>query len=186
MTSSDILQMQFNRLTQEFEHTLKNLGANKLAWRPAPRANDIASVVWHSARAWDGYLVYVDGKAEVFETQDWAKRFGMTTVPKDGFDGTYTKAQVDCVRARPKLLLEYIDALNQRTKNYLAAATPGQLATMIQIRWWSEQRPKAFVLAHVIRHSYEHLGEAHYVLGLMKAKNVRRKTSSAKPKRKAK
>lgn len=186
MTSSDILQMQYDRLTQEFKHTLKNLSAPKLAWKPAPRANDIASVVWHSVRAWDGYLCYVDGAAEVFETQEWAKRFGMTKVPRDGFDGTYTETQLAPVRAHAKLLIEYIDALNQRTKEFLDRTTPAELATRIQIRWWTEERPKAFVLAHVIRHSYEHLGEAHYVIGLMKAKSAKRKAASAKPKQRRK
>ncbi|MBI3912856.1 MAG: DinB family protein [Chloroflexi bacterium] len=182
MTGSEILQMQFDRLAQEFTNTLGNLGAATLAWRPAPRANDIASVVWHSARAWDGYLFYLDGGIEVFVTQDWATRFGMKTAPKNGFDGTYTEAQVACVRARPKLLIEYVTAILERTKKFLAAASPDELAELLKIPWWPEEKPKAFVLAHVIRHSYEHLGEAQYVKGLMKAKSSKRKAKAKQKK----
>lgn len=186
MTGAQILQIQFDRLTQEFKNTLKNLSKPKLAWKPAPRANDIASVVWHSARAWDGYLFYMDGGAEVFETQDWMKHFGMKAKPKNGFDGTYTEAHLAFIRARPKLLLEYVDALQQRTKNYLDAVTPEQLATLVQIRWWTELKPKAFILAHIIRHAYEHLGQAQYVTGLIKTQSSKRKAKKVTPKRKGK
>ncbi len=182
MNGSDVLQMQFDRLAQEFTNTLGNLGAQRLAWRPAPRANDIGSMLWHSARAWDGYLFYLDGAAEVFVTQDWAKRFGMKTKPKNGFDGVYSEAQVAYVRARSKLLIEYVDAILERTKNFLSAATPDQLATLVKIPWWPEEKPKAFVLAHIIRHSYEHLGEAQYVKGLMKTKGGKRKVAKVKRK----
>lgn len=180
MNAANVLQMQFERMAQEFTNTLGNLGAERLAWRPAPRANDIGSMLWHSARAWDGYLFYLDGAGEIFVTQDWAERFGLKTKPKNGFDGTYTEAQVACVRARPKLLLEYVAAILARTNNFLAAASPDQLAELVKIPWWPEERRKAFVLAHVIRHSYEHLGEAQYVRGLMQAKNKQTKAKSAK------
>ncbi len=183
MTPSEVLQFQFERLALEFKNTLGNLGAQRLAWRPAPRANDIGSMLWHSARAWDGYLCYLDGAAEVFVTQNWTNRFGMKTKPKNGFDGVYSETQVSYVRARPKLLIEYVDAILDRTKNFLDRATPDELATRVQIRWWSGERSKAFVLAHVIRHSYQHLGEAQYVKGLMKAKSSKRKTKSRKDKR---
>ena len=170
MTGSDVLQMQFDRLAQEFQHTLKGLGAAKLAWRPAPRANDIGAMLWHSARAWDGYLFYLDRGADVF-TPEWATRFKMRELPKSGFDGAFTEAQVACMRAQPKLFLEYVEAIHARTKNFLDSVTPEQLSTLVQIRWWPEEKPKAFVLAHIIRHSYEHLGEAQYVKGLMKEKS---------------
>ena len=84
MTGSEILRMQFDRLAQEFKNTLGNLGAQRLAWRPAPRANDIGALLWHSARAWDGYLFYLDGATEVFVTGNWQERFEMKTTPKNG------------------------------------------------------------------------------------------------------
>ncbi len=170
MTAAQVLQMQFDRLTQEFKNTLGNLGAQRLAWRPAPRANDIASVLWHSARAWDGYLVFLDGKADTFETEDWTNRFGMSRKSKDPFNDGYNESRVVRVRARPKVLCEYVDALLGRTKNLLDAASGEQLAAPIKIPWWPEVKPQAFVLAHIIRHSYQHLGEAQYVKGMMKAK----------------
>jgi DinB family protein len=83
MTPAQVLQMQFDRLTQEFRNTLGNLGAQRLAWRPAARANDIASMLWHSARAWDGYLAFLDNKTDAFDSEDWARRFGMPGESKD-------------------------------------------------------------------------------------------------------
>ncbi|MBI3535939.1 MAG: DinB family protein [Chloroflexi bacterium] len=183
MNAANVLQMQYDRMAQEFTNTLGNLGAQKLAWRPAPRANDIASMLWHSARAWDGYLNFLDGAAEVFVTQDWATRFGMSQ-PKNAFDGVYSEAQVAFVRARPKLLVEYVGAILERTKNFLDASSADQLAALVKIPWWPEEKPKAFVLAHVIRHSYEHLGEAQYVKGLMKEKSIKPKVKRQKAKRK--
>jgi len=182
MTGSNVLQMQFDRLLQEFKNTLGNLGAQRLAWRPAPRANDIGSMIWHSARAWDGYLFYLDGAEELFTSQDWAKRFQMRREPNESWIEVFTEDQVAFVRARPKLFLEYVDAIHTRTKNILSTATPEQLAGLVQIPWWPDEKPKAFVLAHVIRHSYEHLGEAQYLKGLMKAKSKKNKASNVKRK----
>lgn len=170
MTGSEVLQLQFDRLLQEFKNTLGKLKVGRLAWRPAARMNDIGSLLWHSARAWDGYLFYLDGGEELFVSQEWAKRFEMRRKPKDSWVEVFTEDQVAFVRARPKLFVEYLDAIHQRTRNVLRAATPERLSELVQIPWWPDQRPKAFVLAHVIRHSYEHLGEAQYVQGLMKAK----------------
>ena len=185
MTGSDVLQMQFDRLLQEFKNTLGKLGAQRLAWRAAPRMNDIGSLLWHSARAWDGYLFYLDGGKELFVTQEWAKRFEMQRKPKESWVEVFTEDQIAYVRARPKLFVEYVDAIHARTKNFLSTSAPEELGTLVQIPWWPDQRPKAFVLAHVIRHSYEHLGEAQYVQGLMKTKS-RKQASSIKRKAKSK
>ncbi len=185
MNASQVLQMQFDCLRQEFKNTLGTLGAQRLSWRPAPRANDIASMMWHSARAWDDYLGYLDGAEEVFVTQDWANRFGMPKKPKHTFEGVfYSEAQIAYVRAHRELLLEYIDAILARTKTFLGAASLDPLAALVKIPWWPEEKPKAFVLAFIIRHSYQHLGEAQYVKGLMKAKGKKRKAKSQRPKRK--
>ena len=178
--------MQFDRLRLEFTNTLTNLGTPRLAWRPARQMNDIGSLVWHSARAWDGYLFYLDGGEELFMTQGWAKRFGMKHIQDESWIEVFVEEQLTHVRAKPKLFLEYVDAIHTRTKNYLDRASERELATLVQIPWWPDQRPKAFVLAHVIRHSYEHLGEAQYVRGLMKAKRGKPKASSAKRKAKRK
>ena len=183
MTASEVLQLQFDRLAQEFKNTLENFGAQRLAWRPAPRANDIGSMLWHSARAWDGYLFYLDGAAELFVTQDWAKRFEMRLKPRKSWVDVFTEDQVAYVRAHPRLFIEYIDAIHTRTKDFLSIATSDHLATRVKIPWWPEERPKAFVLAHIIRHSYEHLGEAQYVKGLMKTKSQKRRTKSQPSKR---
>lgn len=180
MTGSDILQMQFDRLLQEFKNTVGKQSAIKLAWRPAPRLNDIGSLVWHSARAWDGYLFYLDGGNELFVSQEWGKRFEMKRKPRKSWIEVFTEDQLAFVRARPKLLGEYLEAIHTRTTQVLSAAAPEQLATLVQIPWWPDQRPRAFVLAHIIRHSYEHLGEAQYLQGLMKAKNKRRLAQSVK------
>jgi uncharacterized damage-inducible protein DinB len=185
MTASEILQMQFDRLAQEFKNTLGNLGSKRLAWRPAPRANDIGSTLWHSARAWDGYLGYLDDNQEVFVTQDWPNRFGMQMQPGDAFDLNDSEAQVANVRTHRQLLLEYMDAILARTRDFLRTASPDQLAALVKISWWPEEKPKAFVLAHIIRHSYQHLGEAQYVKGLMESKWNKRKAKSKKPRRKA-
>jgi len=153
MTASEILQLQFDRLAQEFKNTLGNFGAQRLAWRPAPRANDIGSMLWHSARAWDGYMFYLDGAAELFVTQDWAGRFEMRLKPRKSWVDVFTEDQVAYVRERPRLFIEYVDAIHVRTKGFLRIATPEQLAAPVKIPWWPEEKPKAFVLAHIIRHS---------------------------------
>lgn len=173
MNAAQVLQMQIERLLQEFKNTVSNLDAKQLVWRPAPDANSIGFSVWHSARAWDMYLTFLDGAEDTYVTHGWTERFGFDTEGRgiNAAGSEFTEEDVGLVKPQPTTLIEYVDAVFVRTKRYLGNASADDLAQQVRVPWWPEVKPKGFIVAHIIRHSYQHLGEAQYAKGLLQVKN---------------
>ncbi len=173
MTAARVLQMQIDRMTQEYRQTVGDLNADQLAQRPARGANSIGFSVWHAVRAWDMYLTFLDGAEDTYVTHHWMDRFGFDTEGRgvNAAGSEFTEEDVGLVKPQPQTLIEYVDAVFARTKNYLAAASEETLAQDVRVPWWPEEKPKAFIVAHILRHSYQHLGEAQYAKGIIQAKS---------------
>ncbi len=161
--------MQIERLVQEFKNTISGLDAMHLAQRPARGANSIGFSVWHAARAWDMYLTFLDGAEDTYVMHHWMERFGFNTEGRgvNAAGSEFTEEDVGLIQPQSSTLIEYVEAIFARTKNILAAASETALAQQVRVPWWPEEKPKAFIVAHIIRHSYQHLGEAQYAKGLM-------------------
>lgn len=170
INAASVLQMQIDRMTQEFKNTIGDLKADQLAHRPARAANSIGFSVWHSARAWDMYLTFLDGAEDTYVIQHWMDRFGFDTEGRgiNAAGSEFTEEDVGLVKPQPSTLIEYVDAVFARTKSYLATTSEETLAQQVRVPWWPEEKPKAFIVAHIIRHSYQHLGEAQYAKGMLK------------------
>jgi uncharacterized damage-inducible protein DinB len=169
MNAADMLRMQFQRLHDQFARTVNEVGVEEMDWRPKPDANSIGFLLWHVLRIWDGYLNFVDGAENLYEQGNWPERFGFDTIGRGigGIGTGFTADDVAIVIARSGPLIDYLEALQERTKRALSTATDDSLSHTVQIPWWPDgPSTVAAVLTHIQAHSYIHLGEAYCVRGL--------------------
>ena len=170
MNSAALLKIQFERIEREFKLVLKYLSLEQIHWQPAPEANSLGFLLWHLLYTWDEYAALIENREELYEKEGWPQRFGYETkgrgVEGSGMGTGFSPEDVAIVRPQPEPLLDYLQALSRGTKAYLKTATDESLSVEVIVPWWPQPATAGRVLAHIIAHSYLHLGEAQYVRGL--------------------
>jgi hypothetical protein len=135
---------------------------------PSPGANTIAWLVWHSARVQDHHVSELIDAEQVWISDDWARGFGLDPDPSNTGYG-HSAADVVAVRPeRPEVLFEYLDAVDRRTISLLETVTPGELDRIVDRRW-DPPVTLGVRLVSVADDCLQHLGQAAYVRGLLRA-----------------
>ena len=141
-----------------------------LARPPAPGANTVGWLVWHLARVQDDHIAEVAGGPQVWQDGDWARRFGLTPGPTETGYG-WSADQVAGLRAESgEALVAYYDAVAERTDAFLATLTDADLDRVVDERW-DPPVTLGVRLASVVDDDLEHVGQAAYVRGLLKAQD---------------
>ncbi|URM92888.1 DinB family protein [Actinomadura madurae] len=168
MTSAQLLTDAFDRIQQVVHGAARGLTADQLAHRPAGGANSIAWLVWHLTRIQDDHVADAAGTAQVWTGGGWADRFGLPLGTSDTGYG-HTPDEVAAVRVgSADLLTGYHDAVHDRTVEYVAALTDGDLERIVD-RSWDPPVTLAVRLISVISDDLQHAGQAAYVRGLLSA-----------------
>ena len=171
MNSAQLLHGQFEVMLRQFDATLHGLSLERLYRRPRAGGNSISFTLWHVLRTWDGYQATVHHQPELYDA-NWAVRFGFD-VSGRGIEGSgmgtgFTSRDVALVKARPKMLKGYRDALWAQTEAFLNATSERALGRDVTIPWWPQPVPVARVYAHVVMHSLLHIGEANYLKAIIR------------------
>ena len=156
----------YGRVPHLSEEAVEGLDAGQLAERPAPGANTIAWLIWHLARVQDQQFADLLGTEQLYETGDWAGRFGLTP---DGADNGYghTSEQVGAVRPDgPAALLDYLAAVHEQTSSYLSGLTAEELDRVID-EAWDPPVTLGVRLVSVADDCLQHAGQAAYIRGLL-------------------
>ncbi|MBI1801628.1 MAG: DinB family protein [Chloroflexi bacterium] len=172
MSITTLLHRLLKGLHDEMADTLKDLTAEQVNWRPAPKANSIGFTLWHALRVWDWDHFRMRAGDELYEMEGWPARFGFETKGKGlwgaGFGTDFTAEDVAAMPMPPEVLSAYLEALWARTETYLDSAGDETLAVEAP----HPRRPgvmltAAMVLSHTVAHTFMHIGEAQYVKGLL-------------------
>lgn len=141
---------------------------DRLTEPPAPGANTIAWLVWHLARVQDDHVAEVLAAGQLWVSGDWARRFGLDPDPSNTGYG-HSPEEVARVRPeRPEVLIEYLDAVDARTRTMLGALTPADLDRIVDRRW-DPPVTLGVRLVSIADDSLQHAGQAAYVRGLLGA-----------------
>jgi hypothetical protein len=141
---------------------------DRLTKPPAPGRNPIVWLIWHLARVQDHHVAELLDSGQVWETGDWAARFGLDPDPGNTGYG-HTPEQVAMVRPdSPKVLLEYLDAVMARTRTLLEGLAPADLDRIVDRRW-DPPVTLGVRLVSVADDALQHAGQAAYVRGLLGA-----------------
>lgn len=159
-----ILRDAFTRIIEHVDAVTENLGNEVSFYRPAPAANSICWLVWHSARIQDAQVAAVAGVDQVWFTGGWVDRAALD-LPRDAHGYGHTPAEVAKVRVPADVLAGYYHAVHQMTLAYIAGVTDEELARVVDENW-SPPVTAAVRLVSIIDDCMQHLGQAAYIRGI--------------------
>jgi hypothetical protein len=161
----ELLRDACTRLIEHVDALTDGLSDEVSFYRPTPRANSIAWLIWHSARVQDLQVADIAGVDQVWTAEGWVERFGLD-LPRGDTGYGHGADDVAKVRAPAELLAGYYHAVHAMTLDYIITVTPGELARIVDTRW--DPPVSAGVrLVSIIDDCAQHLGQAAYVRGLV-------------------
>jgi hypothetical protein len=123
-------------------------------------------LVWHLTRVQDHHLADLLGEEQLWVSGDWAGRFGLPADPDDTGYG-HSSAQVATVRPESaQALVDYHDAVAERTRTFLARLGPADLDRVVD-EAWDPPVTLGVRLVSVADDDLQHVGQAAYVRGLI-------------------
>ena len=163
----EVLADGFGRVGPVLRDALDGLDREDLTWRPAPRANTLAWLVWHVARVQDAQVAPLAGTPQVWTSDGWVDRFAL---PFDREATGYGQdaGEVAQVDAPADLLLGYLEAATAATLAYLERVDDDDLGTVVD-EAWDPPVTLGVRLVSVLDDCAQHAGQAAYVRGLLRA-----------------
>jgi hypothetical protein len=163
---ASLLLELYGRIRPLARYAVSGLDTEQLTRAPAHGANPIGWLVWHLTRVQDHHVAELFDTDQLWESGDWAQRFGLDPDPSNTGYG-HTADDVQAVRPESsEVLLEYLDAVGQRTNAMLETLTPADLDRVVDRRW-DPPVTLGVRLVSVADDSLQHLGQAGYVRGLL-------------------
>lgn len=160
----ELLRDAFTRLIEHVDELTDDLTDEVATFRPAPTANTIAWLLWHSARVQDAQLCDIAGVEQVWTRDGWVDRFGLD-LPRDDTGYGHGSDDVAKVAAPPDLLAGYYHAVHKVTLEYIASVTPEDLGRVVDRRWNPPVTASARLVS-IVDDCAQHLGQAAYVQGM--------------------
>jgi hypothetical protein len=156
----------YGRIPPLARDVVEGLDLVQLTEPPVPGSNPVAWLVWHLARVQDDHIAELLEAEQIWITGGWAPRFGLDPDAQDTGYG-HTARQVASVRPeRPAVLLEYLDAVDARTRDMLARLAPEDLDRVVDRRW-DPPVTLGVRLVSVADDCLQHAGQAAYVRGML-------------------
>ena len=166
MNVDSLLLELFGRIPPLARTAVDGLGAIELARSPAPGVNPIGWLVWHLTRVQDHHVAEILDTDQLWASGDWATRCRLERDPSNTGYG-HSAEDVATVRPDgPKVLLEYLDAVDQRTRSMLSNLAPGDLDRVVDRRW-NPPVTLGVRLVSIADDSLQHVGQAAYARGVL-------------------
>ena len=163
-SAREILRDSFTRIIEHVDDITDGLADEVSFFRPAPEANSICWLIWHSARIQDAQLAQIAGVEQVWFTGGWVDRFALD-LPRDTHGYGHTSEEVAKVRAPADLLAGYYHAAHKMTLEYIASVTAAELARVVD-EHWNPPVTASVRLVSIVDDCAQHLGQAKYVRGI--------------------
>jgi hypothetical protein len=163
---SALLLELYGRIPPLARRSVDGVELDQLTERPAPGANTIAWLVWHLTRVQDHHVAELLEIDQLWVTGDWAEQFGLDADPSNTGYG-HTADEVAAVRPeRPEVLLEYLDAVDARTRTMLGDLADADLDRIVDRRW-DPPVTLGVRLISIADDGLQHAGQAAYIRGLL-------------------
>ncbi|HWF16099.1 MAG TPA: DUF664 domain-containing protein [Acidimicrobiales bacterium] len=156
----------FGRIPPLAERAVDGLTAEQLATAPASGANTIGWLVWHLTRVEDHHVAELLQADQIWTTGEWAARCGLEPDPSNTGYG-HGPEQVLLVRPEaPGALLDYLNAVHERTGHMIEGLSPHDLDRVVDDRW-DPPVTMGVRLVSIADDCMQHAGQAAYVRGLL-------------------
>jgi hypothetical protein len=165
----------YDRLPDLVKEALSGLSVADLDWQPHRHGNSLGWTVWHLTRVQDSQIAELMGQEQLWLRDGWHRRFRRAPDAEDTGYG-HTPAEVRAFEsASAKVQLDYLRAVVERTKRYLASVTPADLDRELDEPWQKPLPTVAVRIVSVLADCHQHAGEASYIRGLVEARRRRAK-----------
>ena len=163
---AELLLELYGRIPPLARDAVEGLDADQLTERPSADANSIGWLVWHLTRVQDDHISEILDTSQVWVDGDWAGRFGLEPDPSNTGYG-HSAMEVSAVRPDgPDVLLEYLDAVDQRTRSFLQRLVAADLDRIVDRRW-DPPVTLGVRLISIADDGLQHAGQAAYLRGLL-------------------
>jgi uncharacterized damage-inducible protein DinB len=177
MRTSEVLLELYGRLPDLVRAAVEGLTPDQLARPPAPGANTVGWLVWHLTRVQDDHIAEIAGRPQVWQEDDWARRFGLEAGTAETGYG-WSAEQVVALRPESAdALVAYYDAVAERTTAFLATLADDDLDRVVDENW-DPPVTLGVRLVSVADDDLEHVGQAAYVRGILTARDLGGKPGS--------
>ncbi|WP_036375020.1 DinB family protein [Micromonospora sp. ATCC 39149] len=172
MEVNDVLTETYGRLPALVRAAVDGLSPEQLRRAPAPGGNPVGWLVWHLTRVQDHHVADLLDAEQLWATGDWAGRFGLAADPDDtGY--AHTPDRVASVAPESaRVLVDYHDAVAERTRGFLAGLRPADLDRVVD-EAWDPPVTLGVRLVSVAEDDLQHVGQAGYVRGLLLQEGAR-------------
>lgn len=165
MKTSELLLESFDRIKDGVHRMVAGLDVHALTYRPGPDANTIAWLVWHLTRIQDDHVSDLAEREQTWAANGFAELFGLPFAPGATGYGQ-SSADIAAVRLDADQLIGYHDAVQARSREFLAGVDDSTLDRIVD-RSWDPPVTEGVRLVSVVSDSLQHLGQAGYVRGLL-------------------
>ena len=167
MDCKDLIIDGLSRIPRTLSMAMEGLTAEQLAYRPALEANTIAWLAWHLTRVQDHHLSDLAARAQAWISEGWHDKFGKPADPQETGQ-KYGPDQVASIHPPSgQLLLDYHNAVFERSKQYLEGIRCEDLARELDEPQWNPRPTVGVRLMSVISDNTQHAGQAAYLRGLI-------------------
>ena len=168
MDVSALLLELYGRMPPLASDVLDDLDDAHLTTSPKPAANTIGWLLWHLTRVQDHHVAELLETDQVWVGGGWAGRFGLEPDPSNTGYG-HSAEEVATVRPENgEAILEYLDAVQQRTTEMLGGLSADDLDRVVDRRW-DPPVTLGVRLVSIADDGLQHLGQAAYVRGLLES-----------------
>jgi uncharacterized damage-inducible protein DinB len=165
MNEAEVLADAFDRIKGSVHNTVRDLTDEQLEYRIDGRSNSIAWLVWHLTRVQDDHVADVAGREQVWIADGWVDRFDLPFEPSAHGYG-HSSDEVAAVRVPARLLVDYYDAVHERTLAYLGTLSGADLDQVVD-EGWDPPVTLGVRLLSVVNDDLQHVGQAAFVRGLL-------------------
>ena len=171
MESAAIVVDALQTVRDILHRTLKDLTPQELLANPKPH---IAWLVWHLSRVQDRNISDLAQRQQVWIADGSHARFGMPPEPVDyASRHTQTPEQIDAFTVSDaKLLLDYFDAVLERTRTYLSSLSATDLDRVLDEPQYQVPPTLGVRLVSIISDNMRHAVQVEYLYAACSATGV--------------
>lgn len=163
-TSGDLLIDAFGRIREVVHEAVEGLEPEDLAERLDPGANSIAWLVWHLTRIQDDHIADAAEMEQVWVSEGWPDRFDLPFSQSATGYGHSRRDVGGLEGVTGDLLLEYHDAVQDRTIEYLSTLKDKDYDRVVDDSW-TPAVTLGIRLISVISDDLQHAGQAAFIRG---------------------
>ena len=167
MEISDVAIDHFGRVRRLLAMTIDGLSVEQLMQQPDEQSNPLGWTAWHLTRTQDHEISGLAERDEAWTADGWHERFGMPSDSQNTGTGHSMAEVVAFQSPDASVLVEYYDAVYERSQEYLRMLTPEMLDRILNEPRWDPMPSVGVRLISVMHDNSVHAGEMSYLKGLL-------------------